>query len=917
MAVRKQESERLKEVIYRWVDLTALSITAVVVCVVLQAALGGVATGFAELLLDYHWVVSVVAALVVTTGFWFILGKLGGVCFQSIWSKETACNPPVWCFGILSFIGYCLLHSYLFKYDLSEKSAVTFEAIGLSLSIFGVGSVFAYVIDGVFSKCQAGTIKTKRVAGSDVQASNVKEIVEDPAKLIEWIQKEEPVVSPHEDRFDMGIFARRIARVLQSKPVKTVGLVGPYGCGKTSILHMLDHYVSKPDCCYNGKRVGDSGDEYPPERIITCWVSGWGFREGTAAEHVLQGAIKELGKHTDCLSITTLPARYGRAIGDSGNVLPKIVGAMLCGWQSSLDILKKLDAVLARTDRRMVIFLEDIDRNKRADIFFNEISALLDGLKGLENLTFVLAIGEELKGQEVLVKTCEHIETIPILPRTDVFRLLRTFRESCVNKYNDDVDCLSKKEREEHMRFDRSQHSDMFAEIDELMKGTIDYVGALFISPRILKVAMRGTWQAWQNLHGEVDFDDLLVRNVLRAAAPEALMFINENTNKLRSLQSDQQSDHTRERTEKNRQELYKEFKRRAEDAEWDVEAASNLIGFLFPGWFEKRWGRPIKPPQGVSVGEPTDYWNRMAKEEVPSDEIRDQEVMHALKEWRENNEAKIYDGFNLATAIFEVTGFADKVEQFGMLVDASEVRCLAGELFKLILGEGKKIVEADRYFGFAQLWRLSLDKPVDSHNNEKWVLEEIKKALPVSLRFANDVYYYWRHQERTSSSANVQTLGLRYRVVEAAKQIYGNNPDLLIEALDADFMYCVHHFAKLFSNPEQGGTGFQPEDWKWLGEVLLSAAIKSPNVMVPQIIALVVDSGSTVKEGKCVYTSKFNEDVARKLFGEDGLGQLLRLVAKPVETSKFNDEGRAMIECARRYATDSISENIEQETHE
>jgi len=419
----------------------------------------------------------------------------------------------------------------------------------------------------------------------DSNDQEFKDIIKDTKMLMEWIQKEEPIEDPSQDYFDMAVFARRIEYILRRTPVKTIGLVGPYGGGKSSILKMVEYYLRNPQKSKDDNRAPGSKDFYPSQDVIICWVSGWGFREGTAAQHVLQAATKQLGKHTDCLSITTLPTKYGRAIGDSGNVLARIISNILCGWQSPIDILKKLDVLLDRIEKRMVIFLEDIDRNKREDVFFNEISALLDGLKELKNVTFVLAIGEEHKGQEVLIKTSEHIETIPNLDRRLLIKMCETFRDHCLLKLDKNVRFNIDGKRDEHTGFKRSKLMEEFAEIDERLEKPIDYVTELLNNPRVAKLSLRRSYQGWEKLCGEIDFDDLFMANVIRSAAPEVFMFINENIASFQYLSSIDEN--SKDRADKSRDKLQDELKKISEGKEWNYEALNKTIDYLFRGWTE------------------------------------------------------------------------------------------------------------------------------------------------------------------------------------------------------------------------------------------------------------------------------------------------------------------------------------------
>ena len=130
---------------------------------------------------------------------------------------------------------------------------------------------------------------------------------------------------------------------------------------------------------------------------------------------------------------------------------------------------------------------------------------------------------------------------------------------------------------------------------------------------------------------------------------------------------------------------------------------------------------------------------------------------------------------------MFEAEGVAAKIEQLGDILTPKEVRDLAGGLFDLILKK-EKIAAAQDYPGFIELWRLSLKKRYDSH--ESWLMLEIVRALRKSLRFANDLYYYWRHQSE-DVDRSYSTPDLRDSVVHHAQSLYTRDHDVYMRALD------------------------------------------------------------------------------------------------------------------------------------
>jgi hypothetical protein len=718
----------------------------------------------------------------------------------------------------------------------------------------------------------------------------------DAFALIEWLQKETPIQSPTEDLFELAVLARRIALTLLGSPLKTIVLIGPYGCGKSSIFKMVSFYLKNPDELLDYLKLDQRESVFDYESIVTCEVSAWGLHGGSAAEHILKIITRELSKYVDCLGLAGLPSNYRSAISNSASLWSKILFNFLDFHQDPIEVLHKLDTVLGCAQKRLVIFIEDLDRNPDGQVFWNEIISLLDRLKSLENVAFVLAISQERGVTEMHLRISEHIEVIPSLPKDQVKELIESFRNLCLNKYKNDIDCLSREKRDRRLGIDRSADNDhlLFSIFGDDHQEPIDTIIKLLDNPRVIKAALRRSWGTWQSLHGELDFDDLIVANVLRFGAPESFAFLSTNFRRIRGLSF-------RRSEEKNREKLKADWDIHIREVQWNHERVDKLIDFLFPGWIEDH---SIKEsvPQGVDGFKPTDYWIRLNAEDVPREEIHDQEVLTKLTIWKSlQNKPMSSNRSNLAPEILQNNDLADKVEQFGFLLNGDDIRFLASELFEHILREnGSKAREDDS--GFHQLWRMALKKPVEWH--EDWVLKEIHKAIPISLQFANDIYYYWRNSNENMVQIEKQTEDLRKGFIAMAKEIFENNPDALIKAIDSDYIYTIGQLVIYFSSPKGGGPGFDPQEWEWLANVLLEAGSRNPFFIIPQLTALVIDEnlqtrGQTGRE--------FKVDRVEQLFRKN-LAVFMTLLTQEIDMDKFDISKKSRIQFAQQEAKKWLS---------
>jgi len=816
--------------------------------------------------------------------------------------RNTYLYPPTWLFAFFGAILYYWIISLIYNTDRFDWSV-----IGLSIISFIPGIIFASILDSLVPFKGPALIEPAHTRSNEKPTNNFRTLLQNSSVFINWLNKETPIQSSKEDLFDLAIFAKRIAMMLQATPLKTIAVVGSYGCGKSSIINMVEEYLKTPEGFYGNQTSITDENLINPDNIIICKVHGWGLQKNAAVEHILRSILSELSKSIDCLGLTNIPADYIVALSNSGSSWLKSFAVLSNTTRDPLEILRKLDIVLTCTRKRMIIFLEDLERNTTGTAYWQELASLLDRLKDLDNISFILAINQTSKKYDALIRVCEHIEFIPALPCIEVLECIKFFRDICLDKFaNLDIDCRTREVRDEHIGLKYiSEEYELAAMMGQELSmlwsepnDPITVITKLLNNPRTLKSTLRHSWQSWKSLHGEIDYDDLLVARVIYTISPEAFAFTNEYISLMRSFDAEGTSEHTRKRQVENRKQLEAVWQNIG--GGWNNDLVKKLIDYLFPGWIESGFYKG-NVPQGVVHFSPTDYWIRLNREELTVDEIPDQVVLHALSCWKVDHNQSVYQDLNLSEAIFQIDGFVQKIEQFGYLSDGHDIRSLAQEVFGLIRKEGMNIPNGAHYHGFIELWRLSLDSPVAEHN--EWILGEIKKAIPVSLRFASELYLYWCIQYHPSASTNTQTLVLRNGFIEAAKQVYQNNKQALITALDPAYMYSIYHFMFDYSEADGGGPGFNPDEWKWLIDVLIQAGKDTPQVVIPQLVAIVIKEEHAFRGG-FLYT--LNEERLNSLFGEEKMA-VLELLATKIDTSMFVEREKNRIEYACQKAASLI----------
>lgn len=368
----------------------------------------------------------------------------------------------------------------------------------------------AFLLTGgatVYSNNKLGSGKTnpvpKRPVSADRSDQQEKRLHEMPAQdIIAWSQKEQPIDNAQEDFFGHDYTAEKLSEMLAQG--QSVALIGHYGSGKTSIIEMM---LAK----------GVKG-------AIFCRVGGWGLKVSTAVEHILYLVIEELKHHVDCLAISNLPRQYQLAMSSSGNNYLKMLSCCLEGTKEPEKILKRIDSILECLGRRLVIILEDFDRNINDATFFNEIAAFLGIATKLENMSFLIAIGPKEKLSATLSRLCEHSEYIQAIDKDRVGDIYNKLVEDWLNRFAD-YELLDAKSVTQSLGVPETDGIKPLA-----------FIAKLVDSPRTLKASIRLINHKWEKLAGEINFIEFFLLSILYTAANEAYTFIYNYISDLRNL---------------------------------------------------------------------------------------------------------------------------------------------------------------------------------------------------------------------------------------------------------------------------------------------------------------------------------------------------------------------------------------------
>jgi len=571
----------------------------------------------------------------------------------------------------------------------------------------------------------------------------------------------------------------------------------------------------------------DISSNISSESLIFVDVLGWGLDKQSAAEIILRQVIQGCADHVDCLALSNIPAQYSASIGHLSS-WSKGLSLLLSSAYDPMNTLETMNTVLKAINKRIVIFFEDLDRNWQGDDFWAEIISLLDRLKKLDRVSFVLAITGTDRLSDIINRISEHIEIVPKLSVNCVSQMYATFKHGCIQEHNDIL--LS----DQKFRYNRilASKEDMRDKIREILNqrpiDELETLTAIIENPRNLKHILRRTYRSWQTLHGEIDFDHLFIANVLRIAAPNAFNFIHENIRDIYWLgQKERKEEDEKPRREKLQTKLSNLFT----DGPAKHENVEKVISFLFPYW-EYRYFSGAETIQGLSDFKYSNYWERIIREKLNEAEISDQEFVRAVHSWKANKDMSVYRAQSLASATIDVPEFPKKLYQFRELLDGNDVHVLLSQVFDVIFHAGGTYTI--NFPGRDEFKQLMWEKSYIDHR--QWLISEVTKLYNFNLSIAVQVFSHFTVIIDNEVGQNICNI-----LIDNAKSVYSNR-ELFIEAVQSsptsirDFVGILNHHYEKYGYVESTN-----EKWRWLADLLLDCERTHRTVIIQQIVEFTV----------------------------------------------------------------------------
>lgn len=328
---------------------------------------------------DWQHIPALIIFLIIPVSIIYILKKIGGFRFRDFDILNSYSNPPTW---YAALIVICLYPIVAYHYNGGSLDRWQYGFIGFVLLVFLIVTITCMLIRFLlrlvaliimFVRLLISKYSTKHMSKAVTKKDGLKELTENPEKLIEWLQKEEPINSCNEDYFNATPIANRIADRLLKDPPETISFIGNYGSGKTSVLNLA------------GIRLEQNG-------VLVLSLSAWAFEDGKFINYVITHIINKIAQKTDCISVSLLPFQFQNTFQQLDLGIFNFI-KLFIHTESPEELVKKINDILVRAGNKITVFIEDIDRNKSPDDIGQEIYSSFNYFSAQKNVSFVITCG--------------------------------------------------------------------------------------------------------------------------------------------------------------------------------------------------------------------------------------------------------------------------------------------------------------------------------------------------------------------------------------------------------------------------------------------------------------------------------------------------------------------------------------------
>ncbi|GAA80968.1 P-loop NTPase fold protein [Pseudoalteromonas sp. BSi20495] len=264
---------------------------------------------------------------------------------------------------------------------------------------------------------------------------------------------------------------------------KRILICGAFGVGKTTAINLaVDELKNKK--------------ELP--KLVHCNIDLWGVEAESIIQYVLDEVLIALSSEIDMCKFRSLPSHYISAM-NAGNTSSKIFAAFMHKPTSPDALLKSLSDVINTANLRLLVTIQDLDRNQKALDSLHALAGLLDRLEELQGIDYIFAGENRPEFSDTLLRICPIRFDFSIPNFTEEIKKLEN------ELINADMQMY-------YQKVLLKQDVDRFL-IQQLINKLLPSFRALHTIEEQIK-------PIWQTLGGEVLFYDLVLLQALKNNSP-------------------------------------------------------------------------------------------------------------------------------------------------------------------------------------------------------------------------------------------------------------------------------------------------------------------------------------------------------------------------------------------------------------